>query len=114
MSFIATDSRMPRVFIIDENEIHLSHSFGCQPAAAVTQIIIRMPPVPVEYLQVARFSAWYENRLRALNAYAAAQNAQCRDGSVRIEVRVGSKHDVLLAFRAQLEAVAMQSAMCAC
>jgi hypothetical protein len=101
MSFIAAGLRLPRVFIVDENEIHLSQSFSCQASKNTTKVIIRMPPVPTEYFQVTSFSAWYEDRLCALKAYAAIQNLQHAKESIHFDVMVGSKHDVLRAFKAQ-------------
>ena len=114
MSFIATEPRMPRVFIIDENEIHLSQSFNYQASKVTTKVIIRMPPVPAEYFQVTSFSAWYEDRLSALKAYAAIQNIQYEKEPIHFDVMVGSKHDVLRAFKIKHRDCAQSQAVGVC
>ena len=101
MSFIATEPHMPRVFIIDENDIHLSQSFGYQASKITTKVIIRMLPVPAEYFQVTSFSDWNERRYRMLRATATIQNSQHAKEPIHFDVMVGSKHDVLCAFKAR-------------
>ena len=114
MSFIATKPHMPRVFIIDENEVHPSQSFSYQASKITTKIIIRMPPVPAEYFQVTSFSDWYEYRLSALKAYAAIQNIQHAKEPIHFDVMVGSKHDVLRAFKARRGNYSQSRAVGAC
>ena len=111
MSFNRTE---PRVLIIDENEIHFSEPFNYQPTTTTTQIIIRMPAVPTEYFQVSSFSAWYESRLHTLNAYAASQNTLYAGEPIHFDVMVGSKHEVLRAFKTTLDVSTQSQVACVC
>lgn len=81
--------------VIDENQIDVSEPLNFQLSTSTARVIIRMPAVPTEYFQVTSFSAWYENRIAELKAYAIRQRATHADKSILFDVLVGSKHEVL-------------------
>ena len=94
--------------VIDENQVHVLEPLDYQVMTSNVRVIIRMPSVPSEYFQIAKFSTWYEQRISELKAYAIRQNAKHIEKSISFDVLVGSKYDVLRQSKERTPAVRAQ------